>query len=127
MRLPADDPTLFGLDLDELARHWASAASGGPIAAETMTGADRRAQALGVPGISLMEHAGTAVAAVAHAVAVAKERWNKGPILVLCGSGNNGGDGLVAARWLAGLGAQIVVVLVSSGPRPGTPDAARNW
>jgi len=127
VRLPADDPAIFELDLDGLARRWASAASGGPIAAETMTGTDRRAQALGVPGTLLMEQAGVAVAAVARAVAVAHQRWQKGTILVLCGPGNNGGDGLVAARWLAGLGAEVAVVLVSSQPRPGTPDALRNW
>ena len=41
-----------------------------PISAETMTGADRRAQALGVPEERLMEHAGTAVAAAVRALAV---------------------------------------------------------
>src|SRR5579863_4132252 len=84
VRLPADDPAIFEMDLDGLAKHWESAASGGPIASETMTGTDRRAQALGVPGISLMEQAGVAVAAVARAVAVAHQRWQKGTILVLC-------------------------------------------
>jgi ADP-dependent NAD(P)H-hydrate dehydratase / NAD(P)H-hydrate epimerase len=92
-----------------------------------MTGADRRAQALGVPGIVLMEHAGTAVAAAIHALAVDQERWAAGPILVLCGPGNNGGDGFVAARHLARVGASVIAVLVGGEPRPGTPDAARNW
>jgi NAD(P)H-hydrate epimerase len=125
--LPADDPDLFTLDLRGLRARWSEAASRPPITAEAMTGADRRAQALGVPGERLMEHAGTAVAAAARALAVETERWGRGPILVLCGPGNNGGDGFVAARRLARAGADVIVALVSTGARPGTPDAARNW
>ncbi len=99
------------------------------MTAQAMTGADLKAQRLGVPGIRLMEHAGTAVAAAARALAVVTERWGPGhgPILVLCGPGNNGGDGLVAARRLAAHGARVAVVLVGSDPRPRTPDALRNW
>lgn len=125
--LPADDAELFELDLRGLRRRWAGAADRSPIGAEAMTGADRRAQALGVPGIRLMEHAGTAVAAAVRALAVDQERWGIGPILVLAGPGNNGGDGFVAARRLARAGVDVVAVLVSSAARPGTPDAARNW
>jgi NAD(P)H-hydrate epimerase len=126
-RLPADDPELFELDLRGLRSHWASAASRPPIGAAAMTGADRRAQALGVPGEWLMEHAGAAVAAAAHALAVDTDRWGHGPIVILCGPGNNGGDGLVAARRLAIAGARVVVVLVAADARPSTPDAAKNW
>src|ERR687888_1433443 len=125
--LPADDRDLFTLDLRGLRQRWAEAAGRTPIGAEQMTGADRRAQALGVPGVVLMEHAGTAVAAAARALAVDQDRWSTGPILVLCASGNNGGDGFVAARHLAGIGANVIAVLIGSEPRPGTPDAARNW
>jgi NAD(P)H-hydrate epimerase len=92
-----------------------------------MAGADLRAQAMGVPGRVLMEHAGTAVAAAAKALADATGRWGKAPILILAGPGNNGGDGFVAARQLARHGASVVAVLVSAAPRPATPDAARNW
>jgi ADP-dependent NAD(P)H-hydrate dehydratase / NAD(P)H-hydrate epimerase len=126
-RLPADDPELFELDLRGLRNRWAAAASRPPIGAEAMTGADRRAQALGMRGERLMEHAGTAVAASVKAIAEATGRWRAGPILVLCGPGNNGGDGLVAARRLARLGADVVAVLVATEPRPTTPDASRNW
>ena len=125
--LPADDPLLFTLSVDELSDHWADAASRSAIGAEAMPGADRRAQMQGVPGLRLMEHAGTAVAAVARALADDSGTWARGPVLVLCGPGNNGGDGFVAARRLADLGVPIAVVLCAAQPRPGTPDAARNW
>ncbi|HEV8282141.1 MAG TPA: hypothetical protein VGQ02_09800, partial [Candidatus Limnocylindrales bacterium] len=62
-RLPADDPELFELDLRGLRLRWADRAAMSAIGAEAMRGADRRAQALGVPEERLMEHAGTAVAA----------------------------------------------------------------
>src|SRR5829696_1078090 len=89
----ADDQRIFELDLDALEAHWADAMQASPISAETMTGTDRRAQMLGVPGWRLMEHAGAASAAVVRALAVNRGRWGRGPILVLAGPGNNGGDG----------------------------------
>ena len=125
--LPADDPDLFSLDLRGLRARWAASAARPPIGAEAMTGADLRAQALGVTGERLMEHAGAAVAAAVHAIAAATGRTGKGPVLVLCGPGNNGGDGFVAARRLAEAGTEVVVALVSTAARPSTSDAARNW
>ncbi len=59
-----------------------------------MTAADQAAIQAGVPGLTLMERAGRAVAM--HAARLAGNR----PIVVLCGPGNNGGDGYVAARYL---------------------------
>lgn len=125
--LPADDPELFDLDLRGLRRRWADAAARGPISAEAMTGIDLRAHAFGMPGDRLMEHAGAAVAAAARALAEATGRLGKGPILVMCGPGNNGGDGLVAARRLAQAGFEVIAALVSSKARPSTADATRNW
>jgi NAD(P)H-hydrate epimerase len=125
--LPADDPDLFGLDLRGLRHRWASRAALPAISAEAMTGADRRAQALGFPEERLMEHAGTAVAAAVRALAVELERWGSGRIVILCGPGNNGGDGFVAARRLALAGGDVVVVLVTTGQRPRGTTAARNW
>ena len=125
--LPADDATLFTLGLDELAARWSRSMDSTAIGAEAMRGADRRAQGLGVTGGRLMEQAGCAVAAAVHALAVQTERWDKGPILILCGPGNNGGDGFVAARHLARHGAKVVVALVASEGRPTGSDAARNW
>jgi hydroxyethylthiazole kinase-like uncharacterized protein yjeF len=125
--LPADDPAIFGLDLEGLAERWVRNMAMPPITAEAMTGADRRAQAMGVPAGRLMENAGCAVAAAVKALAVQTERWGKGPILVLCGPGNNGGDGFVAARYLSRQGARVVAVLVGTEGRPVGKDAARNW
>ncbi|MFL5778412.1 MAG: NAD(P)H-hydrate epimerase [Chloroflexota bacterium] len=125
--LPADDPDLFTLDLRGLRRRWADRAALGPIGAEAMIGTDRRAQALGVREERLMEHAGTAVAAAVRALAVDTDRWGHGPILILAGPGNNGGDGLVAARRLANAGARVVVVLVGPDARPRGASSARNW
>jgi ADP-dependent NAD(P)H-hydrate dehydratase / NAD(P)H-hydrate epimerase len=125
--LPADDPTLFELDLRGLRTRWAATAARSPIGSEAMTGADLKAQKLGVPGQRLMEHAGVAVAAAVKAIAEATDRWRKGPVLILSGPGNNGGDGFVAARHLARAGAQVAAVLVSTEASPSTPDATRNW
>jgi NAD(P)H-hydrate epimerase len=125
--LPADDPELFSLDLRGLRRRWSEAMARPPMSAEAMTGADRRAQALGTPAVALMEHAGTAVAAAVHALAGDLDRPASEPMLVLCGPGNNGGDGFVAARHLAKAGARVIVVFVATEPRPHSPESARNW
>src|SRR5215217_6534145 len=125
--LPADDPELFDLDLRGLRGRWAESARKLPIGAEAMAGIDLKAQKLGMSGQKLMEHAGVAVAAATKALAEATGRWKRGPILILCGPGNNGGDGLVAARHLARAGADVAAVLVSTGSEPATADAIRNW
>lgn len=125
--LPTEDPTLFGLTLDGLAGRWARPMADVAIGAEAMRGADKRAQAMGVPGTRLMENAGCAVAAAVKALAIKTDRWDKGPILILCGPGNNGGDGFVAARYLSRQGARVVAVLVGSENRPVGKDALRNW
>ena len=124
--LPADDPEIAAMSLDELALRWADAAERSAISAEAMTGTDRKAQALGVPGLTLMEHAGTAVAAAARALAERNARTDR-QVLILAGPGNNGGDGFVAARRLAGWGMTVIAVLVAFEEAPGTHDAAHNW
>ena len=125
--LPANDPSIFEMDLRALRRRWADRASMPAIGAEAMTGADHRAQALGVSEERLMEHAGTAVAAAVRALAVDTGRWGTGPIVILCGPGNNGGDGFVAARRLALAGAHVVVAVVATEARPRGAAASRNW
>jgi NAD(P)H-hydrate epimerase len=92
-----------------------------------MRGADVRAQRLGMPGDRLMEEAGIAVAAATRALLVTAERPAGAVVLILCGPGNNGGDGLVAARHLAAAGHRVAAVLIGSESQPTTPDAERNW
>jgi ADP-dependent NAD(P)H-hydrate dehydratase / NAD(P)H-hydrate epimerase len=89
-----------------------------------MAEADRQTIAGGTPGIRLMEQAGSAVA---DAVRV---RFRAGsPVLIVAGPGNNGGDGLVAARLLARAGYQVTVALVAEVARlkGDAALAARDW
>ena len=126
--LPTADDTLFAAstDVDELTRRWADQAQLRPMTAEQMRGADTRAQRTGVPGERLMEEAGVATAAAARALMVSTDRSLDALVLILCGPGNNGGDGLVAARRLAAEGVRSEVVMLSSTP-PSTRDALLNW
>lgn len=129
LALPASDPLIFesGTDIDVLSNRWREQARLEPMSAAEMRGTDVRAQRLGTPGEWLMEQAGTAVAAAAKALMHSTDRSLSSLVLILCGPGNNGGDGFVAARHLAGHGIASEVVLLSSSGVPSTPDAARNW
>lgn len=127
--LPSDDATLArpDLDLEMLAQRWAVRAGLPPMTGEQMRGADLRARRLGVSGDRLMEQAGISVSAAVHALLKSTERPAGAVILILCGPGNNGGDGLVAARHLATAGHRVAAVLVANQPGPTSPDAIRNW
>lgn len=81
------------------------------LTVDRMRQADCWAIETGVPGIELMEAAGWAVAA-----AIA-ERWTRRPVLALCGPGNNGGDGFVAARLLAERAWPVTVALLGDRSR----------
>jgi NAD(P)H-hydrate epimerase len=78
----------------------------GIITHERMRTVDANAQALGLSSLQMMESAGRALADTVRAM-------NPALMLVLCGKGNNGGDGLVAARYLQDL---EPVVCVVAGP-----------
>jgi NAD(P)H-hydrate epimerase len=65
-------------------------------------------QELGIPGIVLMENAARGIAQVA----LRRLDGRPGPVSVVCGPGNNGGDGLAAARHLANAGADVRIHLV---------------
>ncbi|HEY7400166.1 MAG TPA: NAD(P)H-hydrate dehydratase [Actinomycetota bacterium] len=70
---------------------------------------DRATQARGVPAASLMERAGEAVAR--SAIDLAGGVYGR-RVVAVCGKGNNGGDGLVAARHLAREGVRTTVVMI---------------
>ena len=73
---------------------------------------------LRVPGIALMENAGAAVAErVAECMCELEECRGTGRVVVLCGPGNNGGDGFVVARRLASEGLSVAVYALCSQDR----------
>ena len=84
------------------------------LTAAAMRAAEQSAIFAGTPETELMERAGASLAETAWQVAGAM------PVLILCGPGNNGGDGYVAARHLAARG---VAVRVACLGEPGTAAA----
>ena len=94
------------------------------LTTEEMAEADRRAVALGVPSLTLMENAGRAVADEAATMVPAGSK-----VAVLCGPGNNGGDGFVAARFLRERGYDVrVACLVPVEQLKGdAAEMARKW
>ncbi|MEW5726578.1 MAG: NAD(P)H-hydrate epimerase, partial [Pseudomonadota bacterium] len=93
------------------------------LSVEEMYRADALAMAAGVSGARLMEAAGFAV------FAEVQRRFDPCRVVVLCGPGNNGGDGFVAARHLAGEGYQVRVALLGSlaGLEGDAAAMARRW
>jgi ADP-dependent NAD(P)H-hydrate dehydratase / NAD(P)H-hydrate epimerase len=85
------------------------------LTATEMRAAEQRAIDGGTSVDTLMERAGAAIAEAVWRIAGASE------ILILCGPGNNGGDGYVAARLLKGRGARVRV----AASAPAKADAAR--
>lgn len=78
---------------------------------QEMSRADRGAVEMGVPSLDLMEKAGRAVADVVA-------RWPQSTrVMVLCGPGNNGGDGFVAARVLVQRGFRVRLALLGDRVR----------
>jgi NAD(P)H-hydrate epimerase len=82
---------------------------------------DRHAiDVIGVPGVVLMENAGRNMAELLRSLGV------RGPVVVCCGRGNNGGDGFVIARHLDNAGVTVRVVLFARAEDV-AGDAAVNW
>jgi hydroxyethylthiazole kinase-like uncharacterized protein yjeF len=88
-----------------------------------MERADRLTIAAGTPGFALMLSAGQAVAEAAMDLVA------EGPILVVAGRGNNGGDGFVAAAELAARGREVSVILLCERDslQGDAASAARGW
>ena len=90
------------------------------LAPDRIAAVDRAAMRAGLPGAALMETAGRAVAEEILA------RWPAGRVVVFAGGGNNGGDGLVAARILHAAGRRVELVLAFD-PARARGDAALEW
>ncbi len=93
------------------------------VTAEQMRRLDKAAvEEFGVSSLTLMERAGTALADLVSK----KFPPARGPVAVLAGRGNNGGDGLVAARVLIEKGHEVFVFLTAQA-HDLSPDAKANW
>ncbi len=83
------------------------------VGSAEMRAIDRAAiEGLGIPSLELMERAGAAVARAAAGLLGPGGRFR-----VLCGGGNNGGDGYVAARLLRAAGRDARVLALVAGGR----------
>jgi ADP-dependent NAD(P)H-hydrate dehydratase / NAD(P)H-hydrate epimerase len=93
------------------------------LTADEMREVDRlTTKRYGVPSLTLMENAGKSVA---DFIASRFPDFKRRPIVVLCGKGNNGGDGFVAARHLLKLAPNVQAYLMGD-PREVKGDAATN-
>ena len=90
------------------------------ITSDRMAAVDRNAAALGVPHRVLMESSGNAVARVVRSMVEPGAR-----VGILCGHGNNGGDGFVAARFLREY--DVSVSLIGRPETISTEIARANW
>ncbi|HWX82168.1 MAG TPA: NAD(P)H-hydrate dehydratase [Xanthobacteraceae bacterium] len=93
------------------------------LTSEEMERADRLTIAAGMPGFALMLSAGQAVSEAAT------ELVEEGPVLVVAGPGNNGGDGFVAAAELVAQGREVSVILMCERDhlQGDAASAARGW
>src|SRR5262249_34253325 len=74
----------------------------------------------GIPGVVLMENAARNMAELVVRLGASS------PVLILCGRGNNGGDGLAMARHLDRLGLDVRIQLFASLDQL-SPEAATHW
>src|SRR5947208_11779769 len=75
---------------------------------------------LGIPAAVLMENAGRGAAQILQSLGI------HGPVVLCCGKGNNGGDGLVIARHLANWGFDVSILLFAR-PEEFSADATLQW
>jgi NAD(P)H-hydrate epimerase len=93
-----------------------------PLTRAAVRELDRRAiDEFGIPGVVLMENAGRGAAEILAGLNPLRER-----VAIVCGPGNNGGDGFVMARHLDRLGVPVNVWLFAE-PKDWSPDAATNF
>ena len=89
------------------------------VTAEEMRAIDRATtEKYGIPSLTLMENAGAAVAEFAQ------KHFDFESVCAVCGKGNNGGDGFVAARKLHEAGKKVSVIVLAKGPDDLHGDAA---
>lgn len=93
------------------------------ISVEDMRIADENSEYLGVPRLLLMENAGRGIVENI----IKRKKVEKSSIIIFSGTGNNGGDGFVAARHLASLGAEVHLILLGQPENIRTPEARQNW
>jgi ADP-dependent NAD(P)H-hydrate dehydratase / NAD(P)H-hydrate epimerase len=90
------------------------------VTAAEMRAIDRATtEKYGIPSLTLMENAGSAVAEFAL------KHFDFESVCVVCGKGNNGGDGFVAARKLHKAGKKVSVIVLAKGPDDLRGDAAQ--
>src|SRR5947209_8134632 len=89
------------------------------VTAEEMRAIDRATtEKHGIPSLTLMENAGMAVSEFAQ------KHFDFNSVCAVCGKGNNGGDGFVAARKLHEAGKKVAVVILAEAPDALRGDAA---
>jgi len=92
------------------------------ITAEKMAEIDKKAVEFGIPRLLLMENAGGAVART-----IMEKFGHELKIVAFAGTGNNGGDGFVAARHLSNKGAKVKVFLIGDPEGIRAEEARLNW
>lgn len=99
------------------------------VTTKQMKALDRAAiERCGIPSLILMENAGRGIADLAEKMLSGRKGTARRArtVLVICGKGNNGGDGMVAARHLTNRGFKVKVVLLGK-PNELTDDAKINY
>jgi len=94
------------------------------ITADRMREIEEKAHNMGMLRVFMMENAGNGIA---DYIFNRFKNLNKKRIVVIAGTGNNGGDALVAARHLVYHGAKVTVILLGSPADLNTEEARINW